>query len=89
MKEKYSMENVESEVLYRLLIQVVKFAIVDYKKALNMKRKLWNKPKTDPDLAKALGTIAEIEKFFRGTLFGSSFPNVDPEYIIKRIRSYE
>jgi len=83
------MENVEQDAIYKMMIQVVKCAIDDYKKALSTKRRLWHMPEGNLELSKAIGTIVEVEAFFRGTLFGSTFPAVDPEYMIKRIRSYE
>ena len=83
------MENIDEEGLYRLMIQVVKTAIVDYKKALNTRRRLWHLPPNSAEISRANGTITEIETFFRGPVFGECFPNLDPEFIIKRIRSYK
>ena len=41
------------------------------------------------EMSKIEDIIQSCEKFFRGPLFGSAFPKIDPAYLIDRIKKSE
>ena len=63
-------------------------AIKDLKNSIDTIRRLWMK-RNCWEYKDAVRTMKQCEEYFRGPIFNLAYPNIDPEFIIQKVKSYD